>query len=159
LAAKILAGLHAEITAAEWYWLEQTTLQTREPLLHGLIRLRPDWYDGEVPITFLEGMRFFNLAEWVRKIPSRQFADLAMSRQKPVGHEPEFHGFATAIERPIAAGPSLEGPFCLLEGYTRCGCLLRDYRAGLSSLDRLPMVIGVTSRIAEWSNGHGHLWW
>jgi len=159
LAAKVVAGLHEEITDAEWQWLERAILQTRGHLLDGLIHLRPEWYEGEVLLTFLEGIRFFNLPDWVRKTPSRQFADLVMSRRKPVGHAPEFHGFATAIERPIAVGPSLEGPFCLLEGYTRCGCLLRDYRAGLSSLDRLPMVIGVASRIAEWSNGHGHRWW
>ena len=159
LSAKILAGRHAKITETEWQWLEQSILEVRRALLHGLIRLRPDWYEGEVPIIFLEDMRFFKLSDWVRKVPSRQFADLVMSRERPAGNEPEFRGFATSIERPIAAGPSLDGPFCLLEGYTRCGCLLRDYRAGFSSLDRLPMMIGVTPRIAEWSDGHGHLWW
>jgi len=124
-----------------------------------LIGLAPEWYEGEVAISFLDGMRFFNLPPWVSKVPSLQFADLALSRQRPAMNEAEFCGFATAIERPIAVAPSLEGPFCLLEGYTRCACILRDHRTGLSSLARLPMIVAVTSRIVEWSDEHGHLWW
>jgi len=119
---KLIAGRYAELNDVEWHWLESAIMQLRAPLLRGLLALGPDWYEGEVPVSFLDGMRFFNLPAWVRRAPSRRFADLALSREKPETNEPEVRGFGTAVERPIAVGPSLEGPFCLLEGYTRCGC-------------------------------------
>lgn len=155
---KLLAGRHRELTEAEWQALVRAVLQARGPLLQGLLDLRPEWYEGKVPIPFVEQMFFFNLPAWVAKTPSRNLGDLAGTRHQS-GNEPEFRGFFTDIERPIAVGPSLDGPFCLVEGYTRCGCLVRDHRAGLSILDPIPILVGISPRIAEWSNGQGHLWW
>ena len=126
-------------------------------MLGGLLSLRPEWYEGDIPAAELADMRFFDLPDWTAKTPSRNFGDLVGMRHLP-GSEPEFRGFSTRIERPIAVAASLEGPFCLVEGYTRCGSSLRDHRAGLANLDRLPIIAGITPRIAEWSDGHGHSW-
>src|SRR5262245_28934793 len=103
-------------------------------------------------------MRFFNLPQWVSKAPSRSFGDLAGSRTVQ-GRVPEFRGFSTSIERPIAIAPSFSGAFCLLEGYTRCAAIVRDHRAGLSTLEAVPMIVGVCPRALEWTNGQGHPWW
>jgi len=155
---KLLGKRDGELTEAEWEALERAILQTRGALLGSLIDLRPQWYEGEVGIEALAQLRFFNLPDWVAKAASRSFGDLAGTRSQP-GRQPEFRGFATRSERPIAVGASLEGPLCLIEGYTRCACLLRDYRAGLSTTSHLPLIVGVTPRIREWSNGQGHSWW
>ncbi len=155
---KLLGARDVELTEPEWQVLERAILDSRGALLRQLVDLRPEWYEGEVPVGSLEQLRFFNLPEWVAKAPSRNFGDLVGTRSQG-GNAPEFRGFATRTERPVAVGAGLEGLLCLVEGYTRCGCLLRDYRAGLSSVERLPIIVGVTPRIQEWSNGQGHLWW
>ncbi len=147
---KLLSGRYAALTETEWQALERVILQSRGPLLQG--------FEGHVPVEVLRQMRFFDLPDWTAKAPSRNLGDLCGERHLP-GREPEFRGFFTGIERPIAVGPSLQGPFCLVEGYTRCGAILRDHRAGLSQVERVPIIVGITPRIAEWSDGQGHRWW
>ena len=155
---KLLGGRSDDLSEPEWQALERAILQTRGPMLTGLLSLRPDWHEGDMPVSRLADMRFFNVPAWTAKTPSRNFGDLAGRRHLP-GVEPEFRGFATRTERPIAVAASLDGPFCLIEGYTRCASLLRDHRAGMASREQVPMVVGVTPRIAEWSDGRGHPWW
>jgi len=155
---KVFGGRAETLTAQEWRLLENGIRQYRAPILNHLSTLGVEWFDGQIPVTALAVMRFFNLPQWVTKAPSRSFGDLAGRRQLP-GSAPEFRGFSTMIERPIAVGPSLAGPLCLLEGYTRCGALVRDDRAGLSPLESIPIIVGVCPRITEWTNGAGHLWW
>jgi hypothetical protein len=150
---------HVEsLTADEWRVLEVNIRQYRAPMLDHLLALGVDWFDAQLSVGALENMRFFNLPQWVSKAPSRRFGDLAGSRTVP-GLAPEFRGFSTSIERPIAVAPSPCGPFCLLEGYTRCGAIVRDRRAGLSTLEVVPVIVGVCPRALEWTNGQGHQWW
>jgi hypothetical protein len=155
---KVFGGKAETLTDSEWRLLEGGIRQYRAPMLDHLLALGVDWFDGLVPVAELENMRFFNLPKWVSGTRSRRFGDLAGSRAV-AGSAPEFRGFSTTIERPIAVGPSLAGPLCLLEGYTRCGALVRDHRAGLSPLESIPIIVGVCPRITEWTNGAGHRWW
>lgn len=138
--------------------LERCIAQYRAPLTTGLLTLQLEWYEGAVRVDALRTMRFFNMPEWTAKAPSRLFGDLVGVRTLD-GNAPEFRGFTTSIERPIAVGPSLDGPLCLVEGYTRCGAIVRDHGAGLSTIEQVPMIVGITPRIKEWSNGAGWRWW
>jgi hypothetical protein len=155
---KVLTGKGQTLTDEEWRLLEENIRHYRAPMLDHLSTLEVEWFDGQTPVAALASMRFFNLPKWVSQAPSRSFGDLAGSRELP-GLAPEFRGFATRIERPIAVGPSLAGPLCLLEGYTRCGAIVRDHGAGLSTLEAVPMIVGVCPRVTEWTNGEGHRWW
>src|SRR5437016_5674149 len=87
----------------------------RAPMLDDLVALEARWYEGALPVHRLGEMRFFNLPPWTTKTPSRMFADLAGTRTI-AGNQPEFRGFRTTVERPIAVGADLTGPLCLLEG-------------------------------------------
>lgn len=151
--------LRAEpLSEAELDALARGIEQYRAPLISGLQAVQPQWFEGVLPVQTLAEMRFFNMNEWSEKAPSRMFGDLAGTRTI-AGTQPEFRGFATSVERPIAVAPSLDGPFCLVEGYTRCAAIVRDHRAGLSATGEVPMIVGVTLRITAWSNGRGHAWW
>lgn len=155
---KLLSGRHEALSDSEWRALERDIVETRSALLQGLNALHPQWYEGHASAELLREIRFFNLPDWTAKTPSRRLVDLSGDRNLP-GREPEFRGFSTSVERPIAVGPSLDGPLCLVEGYTRCCAILRDCRAGLLQVQQVPMIIGITSRIREWTNGQGHRWW
>jgi len=72
-----------------------------------------------------------------------------------------FAGSETTVERPIAVGPSLDGPLCLMEGYTRLASILRDHRAGICSTPEVEMFVGIAPLIeTEWTSVQGnHRWW
>jgi hypothetical protein len=155
---KLLRREPETLTPDEWQFLEESLRLYRGPLIKHLLELGVEWCAGHMLVAALADMRFLNVPAWVAKAPSRAFGDLIGTRHLE-GQAPEFRGFSTTIERPIAVGPNLLGPLCLLEGYTRCGAILRDRRAGLSDIERVPMIVGICPRVAEWTNGHGHRWW
>ncbi len=156
---KIQARELDRLTENDWQTLEQAIVKVRAFLLKTLIALEPEWYEGNIGFEALAAMRFFDLPDWTSKTPSRIFGDFCGERHLP-GREPEFRGFRTSIECPIAVAPALDGPLCLIEGYTRCATILRDHRAGLSTIQEVPIILGVTSRITTaWTNGRNHRWW
>ena len=148
------------LTEADWVSLKRAIVVVRSPFLISLIALNPDWYVGRMSLDAVAAMRFANSGDWPQKWPSRVFGDLAGVRHLP-GRAPEFRGFRTAIERPIAVGPALDGPFCLMEGYARLACVLRDHRAGIRNTTEAEIFVGVTRLIeTEWTNTAGnHRWW
>jgi len=158
--AKLRTARLNELTEADWVSLKRAIIAVRSPFLVSLIALAPDWYVGHLSIDAVAAMRFANSDDWPQKWPSRVFGDLAGARHLP-GRTPEFRGFRTTIERPIAVGPSLDGPFCLMEGYTRLACILRDHRAAIRSTPDVELFVGVATLIeTEWTNVAGnHRWW
>jgi hypothetical protein len=153
LKAKMDAGHWHALTESEWPMVENIITQLRAPLLGGLLALRPKWYLGEIPIAAVAETRFVNFQGFLAKVPgSRRLADLAEAERGAEKAQPEFNR-AAMTGLPIAVGSTLDGPFTLVEGYSRCCRALRDYHAGLYDGLPLPMVVGVTERIREWD------WW
>ncbi len=78
------------------------------------------------PIEAVAGMRIMAFPPFLEKAPSRRLAELAEAERGagPAG-QPEFSR-AAMVGAPIAVGRTLDGPFTLMEGYTRCCRALRD---------------------------------
>jgi hypothetical protein len=70
---KLLGGRSDDLTETEWQALERAILTARGPMLAGLLALRPDWYEGDMPVADLANMRFFNVPDWTAKTPSRNW--------------------------------------------------------------------------------------
>ena len=141
-----------------WASVEDAIIAMRGQLVSSLLHLDLHWYEHELDLAGVTALRFFNLPEWQAKWPSQRLVDLAGERD-PGRTEPEWHGFETPIERPIAVGRTLHGPFCLVEGYTRVCTWLRDRRTGWLCEDSLPFLIGISPRIEQWAHPRGHRWW
>ena len=156
LHAKLLRG--DALSESELNAIANAIKQYRAPMLAGLLPLDPAWYEGAVSIETLSEMRIFNLPAWVARTPSRSLSEHCGAPQPRSSSEPEFRGFRNPLERIIAVGVTQDEPFCLLEGYTRGCAMIRDHKAGLR-VETVPVYLGVTPRIAEWSDGRGWLWW
>ncbi len=147
------AGQWDTLTDPEWTAVEQVVTQFRGPLLGGLLALQPTWYEGEMPIATVAGMRFMAYEDFVKKVPgSRRLPDPAEHERGVATGEPELDR-ARMVGVPVAVGASLDGPLTLVEGYTRCCAALRDHHVGLYDDQPMPMIVGVTPRIQEWR------WW
>ncbi len=150
---KLHAGEQDALSEDEWRMLEAAIVLTRQPLLVGLLWLQPQWYQGEVPVEMLADMRIINFSPFVQKAPSRKLSDLAEARPGGATDAKSEFSLDKMVGLPIAVGLSLDGPFCLVEGYTRCCTILRDYKGGTFSHRQVPLIVGVSERIVEWS------WW
>ena len=140
-----------------WASVEDAIIAMRGQLVSSLLHLELHWYDRTLDHDAISALRFFNLPEWQAKWSSQMLVDLA-GEPDLARTGPEFHGFETVIERPIVVGPSLNGPFCLVEGYTRVCTWLRDMQKWPVP-HSLPFLIGISPRIEAWAHPRGHRWW
>ena len=150
---KLYAGQHEALSEAEWRMLEAGIVLTRQPLLVGLLWLQPQWYQRDVPVEMLADMRIINFSPFVQKASSRKLADLAEAERGGATAGKSEFSLDKMVGLPIAVGLSFDGPFCLVEGYTRCCTILRDYKDGTFQHRQVPFIVGVSERIVEWS------WW
>jgi len=139
------------LSETDWQVLEHGIRWARQPMLDPLLALHPTWYRGELPVDVLAGARTINLPAYVERAPSRQLAALCATRGQSEG-APEFH-HASMTAPAILVGPTLDGPWCLVEGYRRCCRAIRDDRAG--RFDGLPLsvIVGVGPDMSRWR------WW
>ena len=84
--------------------------------------------------------------------PSGRLIDFAEAERGAGTGRAEFDR-SCMVGTPIAVGPTLDGPFMLVEGYTRCCRALRDQNAGLYDGLPMPLLVGVTRQIRGW------IWW
>jgi hypothetical protein len=150
LQAKMKADDWAALTEAEWESVEDVIAQLRASLLDGLLQLQPRWYEGELAIEAVAQMRIMAYPPFVANAPSRRLVDLAEVERGASSGPPEFLR-AYMVGTPIAVAPVVGGPFTLVEGYTRCCRALRDWNSARFDGLPIPMLIGVTERIGEWS--------
>jgi len=148
---KLRAGGAGTLTNADWQLLERGIRLTRQPMLDPLLALRPTWYRGHLPIDVLAGARTINYQRFVELAPSRRLAALCVTRGQP-GGAPEFDRAAMTAP-PILIGPTLDGPWCLVEGYRRCCRAIRDDLAGHFDGLPLPVIVGVGPDMSRWR------WW
>lgn len=149
LRAKVRNARRDELTEAEWSALERLARDFRAPMLDPLLALRPKWYEGEIAVEDLYQARIIAYPPFVKNAPSRRLDELCGPSNAPA---PEFDR-AVMNARPIVLGPSVAGPWCLVEGYGRCCRALRDHRAGRFDGQAIPVIAGITPLASEWS------WW
>lgn len=162
LSPQVLESVRADggesLAADGWRQVRDTILVKRGPLIGNLFTLGIEWSLRAVTVDQLQALEIIAIPEWHAKYPTHRMDELAGARHLP-GTAPEFRGFETACESPICVGASAEGPFCLVEGYTRVGTFLRDVLAGLTSERQMRMLVGVSPRIHEWAGPTGWRWW
>jgi len=163
LSAQVLDGLRSglvdSLSANGWEEAIAAIRIKRELLIGNLFTLGIEWYATAFAVEELRALEIIAVPEWLAKYPTRTMGELAGARSLE-GIEPEFRGFGTALESPIAVAATLDGPRCLLEGYTRVGTFLRDVQAGLTPDTEMRMLVGVSPRIHEWHRGpQGWAWW
>lgn len=167
LTAQVLDGLQSgdpdALSADGWAQVIAAIQHKRAPLIGNLFTLGIEWTRTTFDVAQLQAMEIIAVPEWHAKYPSHRMDELAGPRDL-ARTGPEFRGFETVIECPIAVGATLDGLFCLVEGYTRVAAFLHDAHGGLTkpgdiAVPTMPMLLGVSSRIHEWEGPKGWRWW
>jgi hypothetical protein len=163
LLARVRAGDQQGLDDAAWSALTGAVARYRGGLLRGLRRLGTEWFSGELDLAEIPDLRVMNYLPFVAICPTRRLGDLAAALA--AGREPpgaqEFatnfaalrHGFATARlaeARPILVTERAEGPYTLLEGYSRLAAVAARCLAGTAGPGEIPVLLGKCPRIAEW---------
>ena len=149
---KLRAGGADTLTPADWQLLERGIRWAREPILGPLLALRPRWYRAHLPVEVLADARTIGFPLFVAKAPSRRLAALCAAEGHPGAAPGEFRREAMTAP-PILVGVTLEGPWCLAEGYRRCCRAIRDQQAECFDGLPLPVIVGVGPEMARWT------WW
>lgn len=151
IVTSIRAG-HA-LTTEQEETVKDNLLIARRGMLHDLLRLQPDWYRGQMGADELGRLRIYNESNAIRKAGGSRDMTALMLRGD-LNEPMQFVGDPGKLsEPPIGVGKTLDGPFCLIDGYNRCRALLRDHHSGRRCLDHISFIVGVTNRIAEYR------WW
>jgi hypothetical protein len=162
MSAQVLDRLRTDadpsLTAAEWTQAHHAIRVKRAPLIGNLFDLGVTWSSAVFEVDDLQGLEIIAIPEWHAKYPTQRLEELAGTRHLS-GDAPEFRGFETTLESPIAVCERLDGPCCLVEGYTRVATFLRDSGAGLTTSREMRMLLGVSPRIHEWAGPRGRRWW
>jgi hypothetical protein len=153
LIAKVRSRQLDSLVETEWHVLTEVIIAVRSPLLKDLPELRLDWYRADLAIDQLRDVRIVAFAPLVAEAPSRLLGDLPSTQAGERGLQGAPFELSRMTGRPIFVAPSLWGPYCLVEGYTRCTTMLANYRAGTLSAATFPMILGVGERVATWR------WW
>lgn len=162
LSAQVLDGLRTgredALSEDEWTQAVVAIGCKRAPLIGNLFTLDVAWHATVFDLPALQALEIIAIPEWHAKYPSHRMDELAGARHLP-GSDPEFRGFETAGESPLAVCATLDGPCCLVEGYTRVATFLRDVGAGCTSDRAMRMLLGVSPRIHDWAGPKGWRWW
>lgn len=160
---KLETGNYDSLAEGEWHQLEQMIAQFRRPLLEGLLRLRPQWYLGDLASSHLSEIRVIKYQPFVQVAPSRTLGDFVAFLEKG-GSLPNDPAFAENVKRirtafkiemmrgrPILVSAELSGSsYYLVEGYSRLSAMLLGQRAGTPMIEAIPVMLGATARINEW---------
>ena len=131
------------LTPADRATLIAIIRQIRQPLLDFGIDPPTTWHSAKLQVADLGGIRL------IRYFSVQRLADLAAT-DNPYTRR-DFTP-SKARGRPIFVGPTLEGPWNLLEGTHRCCGMIKT---GLSNgqQDQLDVIVGVCPSVTRW-----HFW-
>jgi hypothetical protein len=122
------------LTEPESVQLEAVIRIFRGPLLDGLLPIVTEWYAGGLPVGELSQLRIINFAPFVAVASCRMFERLVdhieTGRQiADTDLAENCRRISTGFDigrmrgRPILVGETINGPYFLVEGYTRCSLL------------------------------------
>jgi hypothetical protein len=160
IAAALEGGDAASLSDAQWAQLQDAVFAVRAPILAGLKRLGIAWYGGKVSASDLAGLRVMNLPQFRIASPSLRLGELVQALERgDYLPDPDFvHNYwdlrdsfdpTNLRAAPILIAMNAEGPYGILEGYSRLAVLLSRLTQG-STLPDTPVVVGVCARIPEW---------
>jgi hypothetical protein len=158
---KIIKGNLNELTELEYEILEKNLLWFRSPLLTGLLKLKPKWYKGLLPVQELSALKILKMPKFIEISGSDNFIDLIISFEQ--GKRISDDSFMASLEKirsnfniermvgvPIIVGESTNPPYILVEGYTRCSAALLNQRSGILKEEKIPLILGTVSNLNEW---------
>ena len=130
------------LAEGEWTQLEAAVRQLRSPLLNDLLSFQIRWFEGKLLTEELAEAAIINLDQFNRVAPSKRLVDIAKA-----GIVPGQEGFDSTKMRgfPILVAQRNEGPYCLVEGYSRCCSIL-----SLKSSNHVSVIVGVSEDVGRW---------
>lgn len=161
--SKVHEGRLANLSEEEWGVLEGMIRRNRHELLDGLLPLGVKWYKGVLPVKELLKLKMISWRPFVDLAKSNNLIDLvrAFERGEMPPHHHEFSENLRRIQRtlnlqemigaPIVVSRGELPPYYLIEGFTRCSAMSLNYRKGIFSGKKIPVILGVSERIHEWS--------
>ena len=122
----------------------------REPMLGFLLKNPATWFTGLLDVEAIGGLR---LTRWFEKpefANARTIDELLESPGGAIYAKLDFT-IGTMRGRPIMAAEDLAGPYCLVEGTTRCCEIVRLARAGEMVGAAIPVVLCVCPTIDKYT--------
>jgi len=161
LSAKVFMADKASITDEEWMNLAQALFYVRAPLLKGLLRQPTTWYTGTMSLSEIPDLKVMWPA-YLEISPNHNLRDLvtAIDAGQVPKHEKKFvdnykqfrdvFKYNPQTGWPILIGEKKEGPYLLLEGYTRFSVLTSKFLKGELPDASIPVVLGLSDRLDDW---------
>jgi len=144
--AKILGGSTIDDTdVAE---IVRASMAVRGAFVVFFLSNGTQWFTADFPASELGGVRVLRCH--VAFSPNRTFAEFAQAKQE-LG--PPRFDLSVTRGRPILVGPTVNGPWCLMEGNHRCCSILRGNADGTNPISSIPVIAGICARAQEW------YWW
>lgn len=154
----------AQLSDAEKQWLIVAIRHYREPMLGFLLKNEVKWFEGELDVDAIGGVRLISWFEQPQFANARTIAELLDSPAGATYSKLDFN-IGAMRGRPLAVAPGLQGPYTLIEGTHRCCEIVRLVRRGEVGTLRIPFVVGVCPNIHEYTavvdgvTTGGKPWW
>jgi restriction system protein len=124
--------------------------QHREPMLGFLLRNPTKWFAGSFDVDAIGALRLTSWFEQPHFANARTIDELLESLGGATYAKLDFRLDAMR-GRPIIVSANLAGPYCLIEGTTRCCEVVRLARRGEAPSATTPFVLGVCPNIHEYT--------
>jgi hypothetical protein len=159
------ANKRKKLTAADWRTLTATVSSGRSPLLKGILRLGTTWYAATLDLRELPQLRLLNLPSFLQFSPTRTLVELVegLDSQRISTVDSEFQKFISAYRKlrmdfsmekmegyPVLIADRIEGPYIILEGYTRLSVLASKYFKRELTSTNITVLLGVCSKLVNW---------
>jgi hypothetical protein len=158
----VVSDDRSRLTPEDWGTLRKIVFGSRSPLLKGLARLGTIWHVGKLPFSELAELEIMDWPYFVPLSPSRRLEAFVrgLDRGQVPPHEERFAinyrnlRRQFSIERthgyPVLVAERKQGPYIVVEGYSRLSVLTSKYIAGEVRDGEIPVVLGICANLTEW---------
>ena len=160
--AFLRSGQKENLTASDWDNLQSVTFGVRSPLLVGLRRLGTNWFTGSLRFDELPNVLIMTLPDFSAAAPSRRLDEFvaALDRGEIAAGQKELIRSYERIRdtfslqqlsgSPILVAESRDGPYVLLEGYSRMSAMTALHLRGDLTNGTIDVLLGVCNKLHEW---------
>jgi len=163
--AFLRSGQKENLTASDWDNLQRVTFGVRSPLLIGLHRLGTNWFTASLRYDELPNVLIMPLLDFVVAAPSRHFSEFVAALDRgeiDAAQEELIRSYKQtrdtfSLQRlagaPILVAESTDGPYVLLEGYSRLSAVTSLHLRGDLTNGPIDVLLGVCGKLREWYLG------
>ena len=158
---KLASNNSNELTPGERIALRAQVLGVRGPLLKGLVGLGVRWHTATFDHSDLSDIIIMNWPPFVAIASSRKLSDFVAMLDK--GVSPPNDEFLNTYRKmkarfsltdmhgsPILVSKTTDGPYILVEGYSRLTALTSKHETGVLKEVTFPVVLGVSQNLQGW---------